>query len=303
MPKEDELGRLTLLLMTLVLALFTVSCGVLSEGTPRDAGLLDGSAPASLETRVTCIDVGKGDCILVEAGGMAVLVDTGYRDTAAKVLSCLAGRGIGHVDAIVLTHYDRDHVSGLRAIAESLDVDMVYLPSYKGSDKNYDTTMVTIGNLSLTTKPITKETRCKLGEADLTIYPSGVAYKPGTRGEEGNDNDASLVVALRCGDDSYLFAGDLEKEGVAAYLQANRGHYDVLKMPHHGECDGNTEALLDDVGPRIALITDSSDDPADKKTFKLLKKHDVEAYRTSIDGTIVVAGDGSGSYTVSTEND
>lgn len=290
-----------MVLLTFVLALLTVACGAQTKSATSDGGVLDGGA-SSLHTRVTCIDVGKGDCILVEAGGTAVLIDTGYRDTAGKVLSCLAERGIGHLDSIVLTHYDRDHVSGLRAVAEALDIDTVYLPSYKGSDKNYDTTMATIGDLSLAKKPITKETQCKLGQADLTIYPSGVAYEPGVRGEEGNDNDASLVVALRCGDDSYLFAGDLEEEGIEAYLQAGRGHYDVLKMPHHGERDGNTEDLLDDVGPRIALITDSSDDPADKKTSKLLKKRDVETYRTSVDGTIVVEGDGSGSYAVTTEN-
>lgn len=265
--------------------------------------LQDGGALAALDTRVTCIDVGKGDCILVEAGSMAVLIDTGYRDTAGKVLSRLAERGIGHLDSVILTHYDRDHVSGLRAIVESIEVDTVYLPGYKGSDKNYSSTMEVVNDLNLAARPVTEKAQRKLGEANLTIYPSGVAYEPGVRGEEGNDNDASLVVALRCGDDSYLFAGDLEEDGVEAYLQVGRGHYDVLKMPHHGEYDSNTEAFLDDVVPRIALITDSSSDPADKKTSKLLKKHDVETYRTSIDGTIIVEGNGSGSYAVMTENE
>lgn len=261
------------------------------------------SAPATTQgTRVTCIDVGKGDCILVQAGTSAALIDTGYQDTADEVLAVMRDQGVSHLEVLVITHYDRDHVGGLSAIAGGPSIDVVYLPGYVGTDKNYKTVSKALGGSDLETQSVTEEVRLSLGEGELVIYPSDVAYVPGANGEEGNDNDVSLVATLTCGDDSYLFAGDLEEEGIEAYLRAGHGHFDVIKMPHHGEGGGNTDELLDEVRPTIALITDGSDDPADKKVLKLLKRQGVDTYRTSECGTIVVEGDGSGAYEVSTSS-
>ena len=120
---------------------------------------------------------------------------------------------------------------------------------------------------------------------------------------EGNDNDMSLVATLAHGRDSYLFAGDLEEEGIRAYLAAGHGSFDVLKMPHHGEYSPGISELLDDVRPKIAAITDSVSDAADKKTLKLLKSAGVRTYRTSVDGTIIIDSDGSGTYSVSSASD
>ena len=283
----------------LVLSLALFGCAE-ADATRRAPGVQDGSAVQG--TRVTCVDVGKGDCILVQAGSSAVLIDTGYQNTADEVLQVLQEQGVSHLDALILTHYDKDHVSGLAAIADALAADTVYLPGYVGSDKNYKATMATVDDLDLPTRQVTDEVRLALGNAQLAIYPSGVAYVPGTGGDEGNDNDASLVVTLTCGEDSYLFAGDLEKEGIEAYLRAGYGDFDVIKMPHHGEGEGNTDELIDDVQPSIALITDSADDPADKKVLKLLKKQGVDTYRTSECGTIVIESDGTGAYEVSTSS-
>lgn len=280
----------------LLLALF--GCGEPLANGPD----LRGEPAMQQGTRVTCVDVGKGDCLLVQAGASAALIDTGYRDTADDVLAIMQEQGVSHLDALVITHYDRDHVEGLSAIIDGPPIDTVYLPGYVGADKNYKTVMKALDGSGLVTRSVTEEVRLALGEGELVIHPSGVAYVPGVGGNEGNDNDASLVVTLTCGDDSYLFAGDLEEEGVEAYLRAGHGRFDVIKMPHHGEGDSNTDELLDEVRPTIALITDSGDDPADKKVLKLLKKRGVDTYRTSECGTIVVEGDGTGAYGVSTSS-
>ena len=248
--------------------------------------------------RVSCIDVGKGDCILVQSGASSALIDTGYKKTAGEVISYLKGQGVSKIDALVLTHYDKDHVGGFREIAQAFPVDAVYIPEYEGADKNYDETIQAARDLGLPTQPVVKELGFKLDEAQLTVFPSGVAYVPDAKGDEGNDNDASLVVAMSHGKDSYLFAADLEEEGVDAYLRGNHGRFDVLKMPHHGHKGDNTEDLLDDVRPKIALITDSFDEPVAKKTLKTLEKRDIDAYCTSYDGTIVVTSDGEGNYEV-----
>lgn len=308
MKKQPKLYLVT----TLALMAALLVCGCATQQAPADESAGAGRAiPSTQPTddylegsamRVTCIDVEKGDCLLIQVGGMAALIDTGYQGTVGTVLDTLQGQGISKLDAIVLTHFDRDHVGGLRSIAGSVSVRAIYLPGYEGADKNYESTIATARDLGLTTRLVTREQRLELGTAQLVIHPSAVSYVRDANGDEGNDNDASLVVALKNGSDSYLFAGDLEEEGIEAYLADDHGEFDVLKMPHHGEKSDNIGDMLDDVHPQIALITDSADDPADKKTLKLLKRCGVDTYRTSVDGTIVVESDGDGSYRVTSDN-
>ena len=277
------------------------SAGDSSSGSKAEQRAAKGDAGGSSPSlRVAVIDVGKGDCILLQPGNAAALIDTGYKNTADDVLERLQAQGVDHLDSMIITHYDRDHVDGMRAIGESVDVGTIYLPEYEGSDKNYRTCMSAVEALDVPTKRVTKELTLSLGSARLTLYPSGVAYEPGQGKVEGNDNDMSLVATLTNGNDSYLFAGDLEEDGIDAYLAANHGQFDVVKMPHHGQHSSNTSDFLDDVRPQIAVITDGKDDPASKKTLKLLESADVETYCTSTDGTVIVESDGRGTYSVST---
>lgn len=275
--------------------LFICVLGLAACGQVLDAGSSGESASA---LRVSYIDVGKGDCILVQADDSSVLIDTGYKKTADDVLAYLSSQGVDHLDAIILTHYDRDHVEGVRKIGEGVDVGAIYLPGYVGSDNNYQSCVSSVAALGVPVSEVMEELTLNVGNAHLTVYPSKVAYVPATDDEEGNDNDVSLVAALVNGSDSYLFAGDLEEEGIAAYLAAKHGQYDVLKMPHHGRRASNTSDFIGDVKPQIAVITDSKKESADKKVIKLLESADVETYRTSTDGTVVVESDGSGTYAV-----
>ena len=252
-------------------------------------------------TCISIIDVGKGDCILLQAGESAALIDTGYDKTSDKVLSHLREQGVSRLDCLIITHYDRDHVEGLRAIGKALDVGTVFLPGYEGSDKNYQTVVSAIKDLGLNSQQATETLHLKLGDDELDVFPSGVEYVPGSKGGEGNDNDLSLVASLTGSGVSYLFAGDLEEEGIAAFLKGGHGRFDVLKMPHHGKKSSATDELLEDVRPHIAIITDSKDDPADKKTLKALEAVGADVYRTSTSGTIVVRSDGAGGYSVSTK--
>lgn len=249
--------------------------------------------------RVSFIDVGKGDCILVQAGDTAVLIDTGYANTSDAVLSYVRKQGVDRLAALIITHYDGDHIGGISAIGKKLPIDGVYLPGYVGGDKNYDNALAAIKNLAVPSQEVMHQMTLELGDTRLTLYPSELTYIPGTKGEEGNDNDLSLVLSLTCCNDSYLFLGDLEKEGIAAFLERNLGQFDVLKVPHHGKKNGMTDDLLESVRPKIAIVTDGSEKPASSKTLDLLEEAGADTYCTSTDGTIVVESDGTGRYEVS----
>ena len=309
-----RIGAFVIMLMLVVGLVGLAACGETPEepsgkaatepaGKPSESAGTQTAAPSDPSSgsslRVSCIDVGKGDCILVQAGDTAILIDTGYEKTADDVLAHLQEAQVTHLKAVVITHYDRDHVEGLHDIGQAVPIDTIYLPGYEGSDDNYDLCLAAVDMLGVPSQRVTSELALDVGSARLTIFPSTVAYEPASiLRSEGNDNDVSLVATLVNGSDSYLFAGDLEEEGVDAYLTAKHGTFDVVKMPHHGRKSSNTEDFLDDVRPQIALITDSKKDEADKKVLKLLKSSEVETYRTSKDGTIVVESNGSGTYQV-----
>lgn len=256
-------------------------------------------APSSSEgVCISYVDVGKGDCILIQVGESAGLIDTGYANTANETVAFLRNRGVKKLEFVVITHYDRDHIGGMRAIGNAYGIDSLYLPDYQGADKNYQSLMAAIGSLGLTPQSVATEKQLRIGNASMTIKPSGVTYHPSAKGDEGNDNDLSLVVMLIYGNDSFLFTGDLEKEGISVLLDTAPGSFDILKMPRHGQKTSNTDELIDAIRPKVAVITDDEEDPANKKVLKLLDENDVETYRTSIDGTILVHGNGSGSYSI-----
>ena len=253
---------------------------------------------AANEMRVTFFDVGKGDCILIEKDGAFVLIDAGYADTADDVTAFLKERGVETLDEMIITHYDKDHVGGASAVAEAFGVTQLLLPGYVGSSKHYTALMKTVVERNLTYRQVTEDVSFTLAGIDFTVFASPVEYVAGDGGEEGNDNDVSLVVAAVYGEDTYLFAGDIEKAGISAYLAAGHGTFDVLKMPHHGGKEKNTDDLLADVSPKIAVITDSADKPAEDAVLVLLDRAGAETHRTAEQGTVTVTSNGTGAYAV-----
>lgn len=292
--------KFAILVMFASVMLVFSGCGQAEDSSGGATSMKDFTRNTSDGVRVSVIDVGKGDCILVQAGGSTALIDTGYDSTSGEVLTYLRNQGVARLDCLVITHYDKDHVGGLRAIGKAFDIGAVYLPGYEGADKNYRATKATVNDLGLPAQQVTQKQVLAFGGASFTIYPSNLVYIPDAKGNEGNDDDLSLVTTLVYGKDSYLFAGDLEKEGIVAFLKRGLGRFDVLKVPDHGQKSGNADELLEDVQPKVALITDSAADPAVKKTLKLLAGCGADVYRTSENGTVVVESTGTGSYSVTT---
>ncbi len=250
---------------------------------------------------VTFIDVAKGDCILIQKGDSAVLIDTGYDATASTVLYYLQSHGVYALDHMIITHYDKDHVGGAAYLINNLEVKHLLLPGYEGSSKPYYNMLDAAGEKEVPTDIITSDQTIVLEDVVYTVFASNIEYKAGEDGKEGNDNDCSLVVSTVFGDDSYLFAGDIEKAGINAFLKAQTGHYDIIKMPHHGSYEKNTEDLITAVSPVTAIITDSTGEPADSDLLSYFTSAGIRVLRSSVNGNITISGDGSGTYSVSTE--
>lgn len=248
---------------------------------------------------ITCIDVGKGDCILAKFNDKSLMIDTGYAETAEDVLSFLKRNNIKKLDYLIITHYDKDHVGGAAEIAENIEITKIYLPDCEGRSEYYETFMNVIEKKNLDANQVSDDVELALGNVKFKIFSSDVPYE--LTGKEWNDNDISLVISAVYNKDSYLFAGDIEKDGIKSYLSKIQDNFDVLKMPHHGEKEKNSDDFIENVQPQIALITDSTDSPADDKILDMLEKSDADIYRTSKNGNISILSSGDGNYKINTE--
>ena len=257
------------------------------------------SPDRSSDTTVEAVffDVGKGDCILFTCGDSHVMVDAGYKETSEDILKELKKRDVESLDALIITHYDKDHVGGAAGIASAIPVNMIYLPDYDGKPDKCGDLMKLIDSENLPHTRVASTEEFDADGADFKVHPALIAYDPVIT----NDNDASLIVEVFCGNDQWLLPGDIEEEAIDAWLETNQQEYDVLKYPHHGKKESNASDFVSNVSPKITVITDSTDKHAAKKVLKMLDESEVDVYRSSENGTITITGNGNEDFYVSTE--
>ncbi|MEM8514256.1 competence protein ComEC [Massilia sp. MP_M2] len=208
------------------------------------------AAPAAGRFDVTAFDVGQGMALLVETQHHRLLYDTGplYAPGASGatrvILPYLRGRGIGRLDALVISHSDLDHVGGAAAVLETVRVGQVISSLPHGH-----------ALLRKTTRP----GRCSAGQAwewdgvhFEMLAPDAASYaNPRLKA-----NARSCVLRISAGGRAILLAGDIEAAQEAALLglDADRLRADVLLAPHHGSGTSSSAPFLQAVGPTFGIF-------------------------------------------------
>jgi competence protein ComEC len=234
------------------------------------------SAPPPL--RISVLDVGQGDSILLEPRrGDPVLVDAG--PTEADVAAQLAEHGVDRLAALVETHPQSDHVGGATAVLDRLDVGrLVFVRRDRAS-------IGAARAIGADTVPVGAGDRLRFGRLRLDVLwppPERLRAAPGS-----DPNLLSLVVLARFRGFEILLTGDAEAEAAPVAP----GPVDVLKVAHHGSEDEGLDALLDRTRPRLALISVGADNPYGHPapaTLAELAAHRVRTLRTDTEGGIVV---------------
>lgn len=209
--------------------------------------------------RVVFLDVGQGDCAIVQlAGGTNILVDGGgnkYSDVGMHIIiPALRNLGIKKIDLIAVSHPHSDHISGLKTVIERVPVGIVGLPD--GCDNFAE------GKAFLQMLEKEKVPWFFMEEGHEVKFAGGgkidvflPEFDP-TAGQYEDLNALSAVFNLQWGGHSILFTGDVDRDGVLKLLQQERcGEVDILKFPHHGGYNSAAEEMLNLVKPEYTIIS------------------------------------------------
>ncbi|RWZ51858.1 MBL fold metallo-hydrolase [Labedella phragmitis] len=229
---------------------------------------------------IAMCDVGQGDAVLVRSGGSTALVDTG--PDPEMLDDCLRDLGIAHVDLLVLSHFDLDHVGGVAAVT-GRTTEVLHQPVVEAADAAL-LRRLEAGGASLV--ETTAGDQGVLGDV-----PWRALWPPPDR-PRYTGNDGSVVIEFRGALDA-IFLGDLGKDSELALLAD--GHvgtgYAVVKFAHHGSAD-QYPALYEHIGARLALVSCGRENDYGHPTvtaLDLLRKEGTAVARSDRDGTTLVA--------------
>lgn len=202
--------------------------------------------------RVWTLDIGQGDAFFIEfPTGEQWLIDGGADDAVLAKLGSLLLPWDRTLDAVLLTHPDADHVTGLVGVLDRYDVDTVYetgVRAHTPHDEAFTSRLESImsGRTFLVVGDV-----LRIGDVTLTIvWPDGA--QEGTYPEKRNN--LSINFVLEYGDTRILFTGDAEaivEESVGPRV----GDVDVLKVGHHGSLTSTSWEFLQVTDPEVALIS------------------------------------------------
>lgn len=183
------------------------------------------------------LDVGQGDAVFLRSPqGQVVAIDTGSDPVTYR--AALRRHGIDHIDLLILTHSDIDHIGGVPALQGRVGVDRVWYPDFT-SPQPWE---VLLRDLDAAATPVAAGVTAAVGQFRLEVLGPGRRYAA--------DNDGSIVVWAEVNGQSLLLAGDIE--GVAQ-LELPGLNPDVLLVPHHGSATTNLDWLTRTVGAVAVL--------------------------------------------------
>ena len=253
-----------------------------------------------LTNEVTVVDVGQGDSIFLRSmKGDTILIDVGGKVTfgakekwqessqtsnAEKTLiPYLQARGVSQIDYLVLTHTDTDHIGDLEEVAKCFKIKEICVSQGALTKSSFVKRLRTIKCPVHTLKAGDKLPM--MGSNLQVLYPNKVG--------DGGNNDSIVLYGKLLGS-SFLFTGDLEKEGeeelMASYPNLRAS---VLKAGHHGSKGSSSEAFLDQLHPSLALVSAGENNrykhPNDE-TLERFKQRHIKVLRTDKDGAIRFKG-------------
>ena len=254
-------------------------------------GCMLDTGPAISPLTVKLLKVGKADAIVALTDSHVLLIDTGEEDDGEEIVEFLQKRSISAIDAMIITHFDQDHVGGADTVLEEFPVKTVYIPDYESSHPEYLDFLAAAEQTSAIIERLTDPVSFRFGDAEVLIEPPASYSIPDNTADF--DNNFSLITTIQHGDNRLVFMGDAEKQRIRQWLADSQPEScDFLKVPHHGIYNKALAELFETLSPRYAVICSSQKNPAEHKTLELLKQYCPSIFETK-DGNVTVISNGT----------
>ena len=246
-------------------------------------GRLDGGTHS---LRMPMLDVGQGQCLLFEDGGVTLMYDCGgdgndaVGENAARLL---LSQGTDRLDVLVLSHYDADHCGGVCQLLERLPVSLLYLP-----DLPCDTALRSDIERSARAhgtelRYVTRDEKLNYSSSEVYIFAPVL---------DGSDNEACLALLYSQGRYDVLATGDMTAQAERLLLSRRRlPDVEVLVAGHHGSAGSTCDTLLAQTTPETVLISVGRNNlyghPAGE-TIARIEAFGAQILRTDLCGTITI---------------
>lgn len=246
--------------------------------------------------KVNFLDVGQGDATFIETQLYQVLIDGGPGSAVLAKLQKFMPFYDRAIDVIILTHPDKDHIEGLLEVLQRYKVDYIL---WTGTVRNTSFYQKWLDLLAKSEKQGVKIIKTELSQ-DIKVgnvvidilYPfedlAGKEFK-------NKNNDTSIVSRLIFGENTFLFTADIsskvEKELINSGVNLKS---DVLKVAHHGSKYSSSNEFLENVNPKIAVISvgkNSYGHPT-SETLQRLENFGIHILRTDQNGDVIIKSDG-----------
>lgn len=245
-------------------------------------------APAPGELWLTAFDVGQGTAVLVETAHGRLLYDTGPAwgegsDAGARVLlPALRARGIGRLQALVVSHRDLDHAGGLGSVLRAMPIDWIASsleegdPLLQGAPRHH---------------PCRRGARWRWGDVEFAFLHPPERDETAMRSPT---NARSCVLRIEAAGGSVLLAGDIEsaqERRLVSLFGAQGLRSDVLVAPHHGSATSSSSAFLEAVAPRWAIFQVGYRNRFRHPSAKVLPRYrdaGIGVLRSDVDGAITL---------------
>ena len=210
-------------------------------------------------------DVRHGFCAALIGNNHLTLIDCGhdnnYEDTP---LEWLYSNGYRHIDSLIISNFDQDHISDIETIRDNFTVGKLVINRTISKEelqklklKNgyiTDQMNVVLANMEIPNFTPASEAEISIPEAQFNFYNIIYPYETDT-------NNLSLVTFIQFGTSKILYAGDLERKGWSRFLTSTAflSHLrkvNVFIASHHGRENGYCREIFDYCSPEIVIVSD-----------------------------------------------
>lgn len=270
--------------------------GLVLALTVMIAGL---SARPDGQVHITVLDVGQGDAILVEGDrGGRLLIDGGPDPERLIVeLDARFPPWDRRIDVLILSHPHEDHAGGLPRLVQSYRIGRIFEPGMVGPGPAYHAFRADLALQARTPELLSTGDRLQLDSIGLKVLWPDRDAVPREPPDGGTSiNDVSIVLLGTFGAQRFLLTGDIEQEIDPVLLSRGLPRVDLLKVAHHGSRTSSTDAFLDAVRPRVAIVSVGAVNPYGHpapETLTRIEARGARVYRTDWNGSVEATLDGS----------